>query len=155
MQSEGLWHCAHKPSLDHILSHLNPAHILHLIYAFLFYYYLLIYQLKEEALGHTMWRNRFGRGFGPVAWQITDYYYYYYYYLFIYLFIRFRLIFFLSWCACFMSCTVFVNFCSYTFLVLYGNMLPYHAGNVEIIVIVITELLKLCASWLLWLIGVY
>ena len=23
-------------------------------------------QLKEEALDRTMWRNRFGRGFGPV-----------------------------------------------------------------------------------------
>jgi len=21
---------------------------------------------------NTMWRNRFGRGFGPVIWQITD-----------------------------------------------------------------------------------
>ena len=29
-------------------------------------------QLKEEALERTMWRNRFGRGFGPVVWQITD-----------------------------------------------------------------------------------
>ena len=29
-------------------------------------------QLKEEALDHTMWRNHFGRGFGPVIWQITD-----------------------------------------------------------------------------------
>ena len=29
-------------------------------------------QLKEEVLDRTMWRNRFGRGFGPVAWQITD-----------------------------------------------------------------------------------
>ena len=29
-------------------------------------------QLKEEALDHTVWRNRFGRGFGPVVWQITD-----------------------------------------------------------------------------------
>ena len=28
-------------------------------------------QLKEEALDRTMWRNRFGRGFGPVA--LTDY----------------------------------------------------------------------------------
>jgi hypothetical protein len=28
--------------------------------------------LKEEALDRTMWRNRFARGFGPVAWQITD-----------------------------------------------------------------------------------
>ena len=27
-------------------------------------------QLKEEALDRTMWRNRFGRGFGPVVWQI-------------------------------------------------------------------------------------
>ena len=24
-------------------------------------------QLKDEALDRTMWRNRFGRGFGPVA----------------------------------------------------------------------------------------
>ena len=29
-------------------------------------------QLKEEALDRTVWRNRFGRGFGPVIWQITD-----------------------------------------------------------------------------------
>ena len=29
-------------------------------------------QFKEEALDRTMWRNRFGRGFGPVVWQITD-----------------------------------------------------------------------------------
>jgi len=28
--------------------------------------------LKEEALDRTVWRNRFGRGFGPVVWQITD-----------------------------------------------------------------------------------
>ena len=28
-------------------------------------------QLKEEALDRTMWRNRFGRCFGPVVWQIT------------------------------------------------------------------------------------
>ena len=30
------------------------------------------WQLKEEALDRTMWRNRFGRGFGPVVWQSTD-----------------------------------------------------------------------------------
>ena len=29
-------------------------------------------QLKEEALDRTMWRNRFGRVFGPVVWQITE-----------------------------------------------------------------------------------
>ena len=29
-------------------------------------------QLKEEPLDRTMWRNRFGRGFGPVVSQITD-----------------------------------------------------------------------------------
>ena len=29
-------------------------------------------QLKEDALDRTMWRIRFGRGFGPVVWQITD-----------------------------------------------------------------------------------
>ena len=29
-------------------------------------------QLKEETLDHTMWRSRFGRGSGPVVWQITD-----------------------------------------------------------------------------------
>ena len=28
--------------------------------------------MKEEALDRTMWRNRFGRGFGPVVLQITD-----------------------------------------------------------------------------------
>jgi hypothetical protein len=28
--------------------------------------------LKEEALDHTMWRNRFGGGFGPVVSQ-TEY----------------------------------------------------------------------------------
>ena len=36
---------------------------------------LLLYgcRLKEEALDRTMWRrNRFGRGFGPGVWQITD-----------------------------------------------------------------------------------
>ena len=30
------------------------------------------YHLKEEALDRTMWRNRFGRGFGPVVRQITE-----------------------------------------------------------------------------------
>jgi len=29
-------------------------------------------QLKEESLDRTMWRNRFGRGFGTVVWQIID-----------------------------------------------------------------------------------
>ena len=28
--------------------------------------------MKEEALDRSMWRNRFGRGFGPVVWQIID-----------------------------------------------------------------------------------
>ena len=28
--------------------------------------------LKEEALDHTVWRNRFGRGFGPVVRQTTE-----------------------------------------------------------------------------------
>ena len=28
--------------------------------------------LKEEALDHTMWRNRFGGGFGPVVKQNTE-----------------------------------------------------------------------------------
>ena len=28
--------------------------------------------LKEEALDRTMWRNRFGRGFGPVVRQHTE-----------------------------------------------------------------------------------
>ena len=28
--------------------------------------------MKEEALDRTMWRNLFGRGFGPVVRQITD-----------------------------------------------------------------------------------
>ena len=29
-------------------------------------------QLKEETVDRTMWKNRFGRGFGPVVCQITD-----------------------------------------------------------------------------------
>ena len=29
-------------------------------------------QLKEEALDRTMWRNRSGRGFGHVVWQVTN-----------------------------------------------------------------------------------
>jgi hypothetical protein len=29
------------------------------------------YHLKEEALDRTMWRGRFGRGFGPVVRQIA------------------------------------------------------------------------------------
>jgi len=29
-------------------------------------------QLKEEASDRAMWRNHFGWGFGPVAWQIND-----------------------------------------------------------------------------------
>jgi hypothetical protein len=28
--------------------------------------------LKKEALDRSKWRNRFGRGCGPVVWQITD-----------------------------------------------------------------------------------
>jgi hypothetical protein len=28
--------------------------------------------LKEEALDCIKWRNDFGRGCGPVVWQITD-----------------------------------------------------------------------------------
>jgi hypothetical protein len=28
--------------------------------------------LKEEALDRTMWRNRFGRGVGPVVGQTTE-----------------------------------------------------------------------------------
>jgi hypothetical protein len=28
--------------------------------------------LKEEALDRTMWRDRFGRGFGPVVRQNTE-----------------------------------------------------------------------------------
>ena len=30
------------------------------------------YRLKEEALDRTMWRNRFGRGVGPVVRQIAE-----------------------------------------------------------------------------------
>ena len=32
--------------------------------------------LKEEALNHTMWRVRFGRGFGPVVRQTNKRMYY-------------------------------------------------------------------------------
>ena len=30
------------------------------------------YHLKEEAVDRTMWRNRFGRGVGPIVRQITE-----------------------------------------------------------------------------------
>ena len=30
------------------------------------------FHLKEEALDRTVWRNRFGRGFGPVVKQNTE-----------------------------------------------------------------------------------
>ena len=33
---------------------------------------LIEFSMKEEALDRTMWRNRFGRGVGPVVRQITD-----------------------------------------------------------------------------------
>jgi len=33
--------------------------------------------LKEEALDRTMWRARFGRGFGPVVRQATKWWYHY------------------------------------------------------------------------------
>ena len=29
-------------------------------------------RLKEEALDRTMWRNRFGEGFGPIVRQNTE-----------------------------------------------------------------------------------
>jgi hypothetical protein len=30
------------------------------------------WKLKEEALNHTLWRNRFGTGDGPVVRQTTE-----------------------------------------------------------------------------------
>jgi hypothetical protein len=30
------------------------------------------WKLKEEALDRNMWRNRFGRGYGPVVRQTTE-----------------------------------------------------------------------------------
>jgi hypothetical protein len=30
------------------------------------------WKLKEEALDRTLWRNRFGRGYGPVVRQTTE-----------------------------------------------------------------------------------
>jgi hypothetical protein len=30
------------------------------------------WKLKEEALDRTLWRTRFGRGYGPVVRQITE-----------------------------------------------------------------------------------
>jgi hypothetical protein len=30
------------------------------------------WKLKEEALDRTMWRTRFGRGYGPVVRQTTE-----------------------------------------------------------------------------------
>ena len=38
--------------------------------------------LKEEALDRTMWRNRFGGGFGPVVRQNTEWWYIYIYIFF-------------------------------------------------------------------------
>jgi hypothetical protein len=32
------------------------------------------WKLKEEALDRTLWRTHFGRGYGPVVRQTTDYY---------------------------------------------------------------------------------
>jgi hypothetical protein len=31
------------------------------------------WKLKEEALDHTLWRTHFGRGYGPVIRQTTEY----------------------------------------------------------------------------------
>jgi hypothetical protein len=30
------------------------------------------WKLREEALDHTRWRTRFGRGYGPVVKEITE-----------------------------------------------------------------------------------
>jgi hypothetical protein len=30
------------------------------------------WKLKEEAIDHTLWRIRFGRGYGPVVTKITE-----------------------------------------------------------------------------------
>jgi hypothetical protein len=30
------------------------------------------WKLKEEARAHTLWRTRFGRGYGPVVRQTTE-----------------------------------------------------------------------------------
>jgi len=30
------------------------------------------WKLKEEALGHTVWRTRLGRGYGPVVRHATE-----------------------------------------------------------------------------------
>jgi hypothetical protein len=30
------------------------------------------WKLREEALDHTLWRTRFGRGYGPVVRQTTE-----------------------------------------------------------------------------------
>ena len=30
------------------------------------------WKLKEEALDHTLWRNRFGRSYGPLVRQTAD-----------------------------------------------------------------------------------
>jgi hypothetical protein len=37
------------------------------------------WKLKEEALHRTLWRTRFGRGYGPVVRQTTEWMNYYYY----------------------------------------------------------------------------
>jgi hypothetical protein len=33
---------------------------------------LRYWKLKEEALDHTLWRTRFGRGYGPVVRQTME-----------------------------------------------------------------------------------
>lgn len=45
MEYEGLGYCAHETALDHILSQLNPADILHFVY--LFFVLLLMYLLDS------------------------------------------------------------------------------------------------------------
>ena len=39
------------------------------------------WKLKEEALDRSLWRTRFGNGYGPAVRQCDDDYCYYYYYL--------------------------------------------------------------------------
>jgi hypothetical protein len=44
-----------------------------LLYLLPFYSHILQYwELKEEALDRTLWRTRFGRGYGPVVRQTAE-----------------------------------------------------------------------------------
>ena len=48
------------------------------------------FHLKKQSLDRTLWRARFGRGFGPVVRQTTKEYMYIYVHIYIYIYIHKR-----------------------------------------------------------------